>query len=438
MSLKTLLMPFITQRMLSRERLQQQRERTERARVRRGESHRVHYFHQADDPYSALAAASLMPLLARYTIELVPHLVGPVPDAAAPAREALVAYSRRDAQRLAQQVGLPFHDPGVQPPLPALAMAQRLLVGAIEGGCFAQVAAEVSKRLWHDPATLVDMVLSGGATPASEAQTAAHMAAADAQRQQLGHYLGATFFYGGEWYWGLDRLHHLERRLQTLGVQKGSHTEPLYPPVPDSLAPLHLAPPPVIDFFFSLRSPYSAIVAPRVFALARRAGAQVRLRFVLPMVMRGLAVPSEKRRYIVHDAAREAFERGIPFGRINDPLGRPTERGLALLPYAEREGKGPSFLLSFMQGVWAEGINAGSDRGLRQIVERVGLSWPAAQQALQDESWRQTAAQNRDELTRLGLWGVPSLRVFDTAVWGQDRLWVIEAALQRAAVQQPN
>lgn len=438
MSLKTLLMPSITQRMLSRERLQKLRERAERQRVRRGEPHRVHYFHQADDPYSALAAASLPPLLARYDIELVPHVVGPVRDDAAPARDALVAYSRKDAQLLAQQAGLSFQDPGVQPPVPATALAERLLVGAIDGGCFAPVAAEVSACLWHDPAGLTDLSLPGGATPASSAHTTAHMADADALRQRLGHYLGATFFYAGEWYWGIDRLHHLERRLQALGAQKGPHTEPLFAPVPDGLAPLHLEPPPVIDFFFSLRSPYSAIVAPRVFALARRAGAQVRLRFVLPMLMRGLAVPREKRMYIVHDAAREAFVRGIPFGRINDPLGRPIERGMALLQWAVQQGRGPEFLLSFMQGVWAEGINAGSDRGLRQLVARAGLSWPEAQQALQDEGWRQTAADNRDELTRLGLWGVPSLRVNDTAVWGQDRLWAIEAALQRAAVQQPS
>jgi len=34
-------------------------------------------------------------------------------------------------------------------------------------------------------------------------------------------------------------------------------------------------------------------------------------------------------------------------------------------------------------------------------------------------------------MTGLGLWGVPSFRVGDVAVWGQDRLWVIEAELKR-------
>jgi 2-hydroxychromene-2-carboxylate isomerase len=155
----------------------------------------------------------------------------------------------------------------------------------------------------------------------------------------------------------------------------------------------------------------------------------VRLRYVLPMVMRGLPVPLAKRRYITQDAAREAFVHGTPFGRVNDPVGRPTERGLALLALAERLGRGESYLLSFMRGVWAEGIDAGSDRGLRRIAERAGLDWGEALVALRDEAWRKTAEDNRATLFALGLWGVPSFQVGAVAVWGQDRLWAVQEAL---------
>ena len=82
---------------------------------------------------------------------------------------------------------------------------------------------------------------------------------------------------------------------------------------------------------------------------------------------------------------------------------------------------------------FAVGIDAGSDRGLRTIVERAGLSWAEAREALKDEAWRLTAEKNREELFALGLWGVPSFRVGDTAVWGQDRLWAVrDALLERA------
>ncbi len=101
MSLKTWLMPPVSQWLLSEKRLNAQRVKAERRRVAAGEPHRVHYFHQPDDPYSALVVQCLPDLLARYRVELVPHVVQPPPDAAAPDRARLVAYSRQDAQRLA-------------------------------------------------------------------------------------------------------------------------------------------------------------------------------------------------------------------------------------------------------------------------------------------------------------------------------------------------
>jgi 2-hydroxychromene-2-carboxylate isomerase len=117
---------------------------------------------------------------------------------------------------------------------------------------------------------------------------------------------------------------------------------------------------------------------------------------------------------------------------VNDPVGRPTERGLALIPLAQRLGRGEAYVSAFMHGVWAEGIDAGSDRGLRSIVQRAGLPWADAQDALQDQSWREVAERNRQDMFALGIWGVPSFVAGDTAVWGQDRLWAIQEALLRA------
>jgi 2-hydroxychromene-2-carboxylate isomerase len=425
--IRALLMPAITARLLSRGRLLAQRRQAEAVRVRRGEPHRVHYFHQVDDPYSALAAAALPAMRARYDVEIVAHVVGPPPDAAAPERDKLVAYSRKDAQLLARRWGLDFRDGGAQPSARDLDLAARLLVAAAEDGTFVDEAGRVGAWLWRDVSRAGEAIAPAPALTTAEA--ASNIAAAQTLRERMGHYLGAMFFYAGEWYWGLDRLYHLEQRLQDLGAQRAAVSDLLYPPSLDLSSPRPLVDAPVIDFFLSLRSPYTAIVAQRVFDLGRLTGAPVRLRFVLPMVMRGLPVPPAKRMYISRDAAREAYVRGIPFGRLNDPVGRPTERGLALIPFAEKLGRGQSYLLSFMRGVWAEGIDAGSDRGLRKIVERADLPWNEARQALADEGWRQTAEANRAEMFALGLWGVPSLRVRDTAVWGQDRLWVVQQAL---------
>ena len=88
-----------------------------------------------------------------------------------------------------------------------------------------------------------------------------------------------------------------------------------------------------------------------------------------------------------------------------------------------------------MQGVWAEGVDAGSDRGLRRLAERAGLAWDGVRDALADpaldSSWRGSAEANRAEMASMGLWGVPSFRVGTLAVWGQDRLWAVPQARRR-------
>ena len=96
MSLKTLLMPMITQHRFARTTLLAQRAKAEKARLASGRPHEVYYFHQLDDPYSHLMAQALPRFLARYNIELKPHVVSHPADSAAPEREKLVAYSRVD------------------------------------------------------------------------------------------------------------------------------------------------------------------------------------------------------------------------------------------------------------------------------------------------------------------------------------------------------
>ena len=98
------------------------------------------------------------------------------------------------------------------------------------------------------------------------------------------------------------------------------------------------------------------------------------------------------------------------------------------MPLAEEKGVLKEYLLSFLEGVWADGINAGTDKGLRQIAERAGLNWHDVTQALKTDQWRIIAEENRKILTSLGLWGVPTFKYGDVFFWGQDRLWALEEA----------
>lgn len=394
----------------------------------------VHYFHQADDPYSHVCAQVLGRLAANYQITLLPHLVSPPQDSAAPERARLAHWSLRDAASLAQAFGLqaPQALVGAMPPAAAVQAAQADLAQALDAGDFVAQAAAISATLWQP-----------GANPDAPSAAALQRAAiakteGDALRRRRGHYLGATLYYAGEWYWGLDRLHYLEARLRDEGLCRNPAL-PLIAPVHEvTLASLNgqrAAPGTTLDYFLSFRSPYTYLALPRVRALAAHYGATLRLRFVLPMVMRGLPVPLEKRLYIVSDVAREAQRLGMPFGKVVDPVGKPVERGYALLNRAIAAGKGVEFAESFLQAVWADGLDAGTDAGLNAIAARAGFDPAWVQAALLDESWRAVASANREDLLAMDLWGVPSFRVNNMpGHWGQDRLWATEQELRATLV----
>ncbi len=343
----------------------------------------VHYFHQDDDPYSQLLA-TLMPVLQeRYHIELRCHRVTPPDDASAPDRERLREWSTRDVAKLATAYQLK----------PDLELAQKLP--------------------WHTTDPNIGASL----------------------RQKLGHYLGATMYFEGEWYWGIDRLHYLERRLRDAGLARRLLTSSLIEPLPLRFETLeHRATTqPTLEFFCSLRSPYTYLAVDRVARLARHYGADLQLRFVLPMVMRGLPVGFSKRKYILLDTKREANRLGLPFGSVVDPVGNPVENGLAILHRAIALGLGTEFLSSFLSGAFAEGIDTHRQSALLQLALRSGLSKSDFEDALKDSSWRTMATANREALLASGLWGVPSFRVVGyPSVWGQDRLWMIEQDLLTA------
>ena len=408
MSIKGLVQPTFAAILTSRRRLERRRQKREKRRQRRGEPHTVTWFHRADDPYSHLLAQVLPDFAERFDVKIDGRTVSPAPADLAPFPEDLANFARADGSELAACFGLQMSRS--RPTDEAAASAHAQLVKAEEGGDYLIKAKEVGLALWAGE-------LEGSGDDIS--------AALDENRQvlhRMGHYSSGMLHYGGEWYWGIDRLPLLERRLEALGAGNGSTLEKTGAiSIPDDRS--------VLDVYLSVRSPYSYLAVDRVLKMRDEVDADVRLRPILPMVMRGLPVPFAKRRYIVADSASQAAENGIPFGRICDPLGRGVERVLAvLIPLlgTEHEAK---FLTSAMRGIWSEGIEVASDRGLRRVVERADLDWGEAQKALEDESWRDVVEKNRKELRGLGLWGVPSFRLGDYVTWGQDRIWLVKEKL---------
>lgn len=186
-----------------------------------------------------------------------------------------------------------------------------------------------------------------------------------------------------------------------------------------------------VDFFFSFRSPYSYLAAPRAFALGDRPGVEVVYRGVIPMAMRGQKVPQAKRLHTLRDAKREAVRLGMPFGRIHDPIGEGALRCLRVAQHAVDVGAERAFVLTASRAIWAEAVDVASDRGLRAVCERAGLDWGACRAAIADPAMQARVEADTQALADLGHWGVPVFVVDGELFWGQDRIDDVDHALRQ-------
>jgi len=414
---------------ISDARLVRQRARAEANRKKEGRRHVVEYFHQVDDGYSHLAIQALEKLTATYDIDLVVHLVPALRDDNMPEPELLHEMSRWDSAGIAPYFGLAF-PAGANLPARALSDLALSVLGAMGTDAFVTAGAAVSDCLWRgDEAGLKALAAQHGAV--SSATVATKLEAGAARRTKLKHYSGAMFYYEGEWYWGVDRLSHLERRLRSLQALRNASANPALPRPGIATTFPSGASDMTLEFYASLRSPYTSIAWEPTLALAKASGIKLEVRPILPMVMRGVPATFQKAFYVWKDVSREARDLGVDYGTFFDPVGNPVKQGLSLYMWALGKGRGNDVYGAFLKAAFAKGINTNSSAGMRKVVEAAGLDWAEAQSHLEDNTWQDVVEANRKRMYDLGIWGVPSYRLLDKngkqvlSVWGQDRLWLV-------------
>ena len=410
-----------------------QRSSSELKRRVTGSAHVVSAFLQLDDPYSYLLARYLPALADHYDIELRVYLSEALGGDYRPMPEMLAEHAVTDCKRLAAELGVPFLDKRATPPVEyRRALLDELAVRATEDD-FADDVLEVLEIYWRGDVEAASHRASaatgGGADTVIEA--------AQKRLDDLGHYDSAMLHYGGEWYWGVDRLQHLMTRLDELDVAREDGSNAQLAAIQQAMrVDLPIRPPaaaqglPALELFYSFRSPYSQLCLDRVYELVDAFGLELVIRPVLPMVMRGLPVPPRKIRYIVRDAMREAEVHGVSFGKIEDPVGDAVERCHAVFHYARQEKREREFVLDAARQIWGNAVDAATDDGLRRITAKTGLFWPEVKLALEDDGWRESEAEDRQLMLSLGSWGVPTMCIGDYVVWGQDRIWLLARHLE--------
>ena len=405
-----------------------QRSTRELSRKLTGSTHEVSVFLQLDDPYSYLLSRYLPELASQFDVELQVYLSQARGNEYQPAPDMLAGYAATDARRVALELGAPFLDRGAAPPVEHRKGLLDVLASRVDEPDFVTDVSEVLEIYWRGDSEAAARRSDTGQTGAADSV----IAESQQRLKRFGHYNSAMLHYAGEWYWGVDRLHYLVDRLTELGVANSSDRSrglaslrqatqvslPVKPPAAaQSLPPLEL--------FHSVRSPYSYLALQRCYAIADAFGLALKLRPVLPMVMRGMQVPRPKLLYIAQDASREAERLDIPFGKISDPVGEGVERCLAVYCYAASERKGRDFLLNAGVAIWSEAVDLATDKGMRKVTGRTGLFWPDVLRAMESDDWREPVEANRESMMESGSWGVPTMRLGDEVFWGQDRDWLL-------------
>jgi len=436
------LSPSISMAITSHALKQARRKSFEILRKQRGAAHEVIFFYKVDDPHSVLLLQLLPQLVRDFTITLRPCILRDLEPSTLPEPELLSNWALEDAQTLAQASHLTFSDTKILPENTLNRRVEKALLSLKDSSNFLQAALNLTHALWERNENAI-LEIEQEIDSIDDAQYENQLKHNQDLLRKKGHYSSAMLYYAGEWYWGIDRIIYLAERLNALGIakqsvnlseydfsggdknntlSKTSQEKILQSNTPqDNIVLQTSSSKKIVDFYFSFRSPYSYLASQR---LKEKGNINLNIKPVLPMVMRGLPVPSSKRKYIFLDTKRECERYNIPFGKVVDPLGEGVNRCMAIYPYARQKNLSLEYICSISKGIWAEGKDVLDNSILQSLCERAGLHWQEAETYLHRDNWKKDAEDNRNDMLKLGLWGVPSFSSGENVYWGQDRIWL--------------
>ena len=404
-----------------------QRANAEAKRIKEGRSHEITYFHSVSDPYSYLVLQKLDNFINSYDVNFNFILVGDPPLLATPEPDMYKDYSLLDSIRIA-----PFYStkpPAIDqlPTLQNIQNVQRLLTNTSKEDLINK-ALSLGHLLWQGNVSNLETLVKDQGHSIEQSENI--IQSGNDLRHQLKHYLAAVFNYEGENYWGLDRLQHLERRLKDLNL-KTSEKNFISKRTISNPKNLNHDNNFTLEFYPSLNSPYTYISFERVKALSKNYPVKLVVKPVLPMLMRGMKIPSTKGLYIVGDASREGLDVGVKFNKILTPIGKPAERAYSLFPWIDSKNKGFDYLHKLMISSFHDGKNIYKESYLQGLIEELDLEWEEAREHLDNNTWQTILEKNRLNMYEGSVWGVPGFKLvgpndYSFSVWGQDRFWLLK------------
>lgn len=197
---------------------------------------------------------------------------------------------------------------------------------------------------------------------------------------------------------------------------------------------------PTIDYYYSTRSIYAYFGAQRINTLARRFGRRIHhkpvdLSRVIP-ASGSLPFAQRSAGHVRHFFGREIelWSEYLDIPALVDPVHHVGDRRLpsGFVIAAQQQGADVDQLhLAVLAALWRDDRDVGDVAVLSAVAREAGLDpVPLAQAALSD-AVQAEFVRNTDEAIARGVFGSPTYFVDDEMFYGQDRLMMVERALQQ-------
>jgi len=277
------------------------RKKSEEARSSENRPHEILYFHKVDDPYSHLTIQFIDRFRSSYNIQFKPILVGEENPETVHEPSLYNIYCLEDVRRIAPYYDVSFSAHSY--PSKDLTTKANRILSAVQEANFGEVGKEVSAALWSADEACLDALLKEYSVSEKDAQQ--KIRDGNSIRDEKDYYFGSAFYYENELYWGVDRLHYLERRLSELKLGRANEFTPTCKPRLVAPSTLSSSKQFKLTYYPSLNSPYTFVSTKRVRQLQENYPINLITKPVLPMLMRMMTIPTFKAKYIISDAARE-------------------------------------------------------------------------------------------------------------------------------------
>lgn len=190
-----------------------------------------------------------------------------------------------------------------------------------------------------------------------------------------------------------------------------------------------------VDFYYDFVSPYAYLASTQIEEICKRHGASVRSKpFLLGAVFQATGNSSPitnpaKAAYMTKDLDRWRAFYGIEGGMpSNFPIN--TVKSLRAALAADQQGAQVPFAHAMYRAYWVDDRDISDDAVIADVADGVGLDGAAIVAATAAGAIKQQLRDNTEAAVAAGAFGAPCFVYRGELYWGNDRLQLLEWALQ--------